>query len=161
MKIRQETAADGAAIRALLEESFPTDAESRLVERLRNEEDAVIALIAEVDGAVAAYAMFSRMTAPFQAVGLGPVATDGKARKKGLANALIREGLDRARVDGWDACFVLGNPRFYGRFGFRADLAAGFSCVYAGPSFMAIALQSAGLPVAKGRVAYAEAFGET
>lgn len=159
MKIRQETAADVAAIRALLEESFPTDAESRLVERLRNEEDAVIALVAEVDGAIVAYAMFSRMIAPFQAVGLGPVATGGNARKKGLASALIREGLDRARVDGWDACFVLGNPSFYCRFGFRTDLAAGFDCAYAGPNFMAMAFQGDDLPALTGRVVYARGFG--
>jgi putative acetyltransferase len=150
---------DERAIATLVRDSFPTPAEAELVARLRGDGDAVIAMAAEAEGRIAAYAMFSRMTAPFRALGLGPVATAANARKQGLASAAIVEGLARARTAGWEACFVLGNPRFYGRFGFSADLAAGFDCVYAGPSFMAMALRAGGLPVTTGRVAYAKAFG--
>lgn len=159
MNIRIETAADEGAIAALVRDNFPTPAEAKLVARLRADGDAVIALVAEADARIAAYAMLSTMTAPLKALGLGPVATAANARKQGLASAVIVEGLARARMAGWEACFVLGNPRFYGRFGFRADLAAGFDCAYAGPNFMAMALQPDGLPVTTGRVAYAKAFG--
>jgi putative acetyltransferase len=160
MTIRLETAGDASGIAALLKNSFPTTAaEAELTERLRADGDAVLPLLAEAGMRIAAYAMFARMTAPFRAMGLGPVAADAALRRRGLASALIRDGLLRARTEGWDACFVLGNPSFYGRFGFRADLAAGFDCAYAGPNFMCMALQPGGLPVSSGRVEYARAFG--
>lgn len=161
MKIRTETAADEDAIADLVRDSFPTSAEAILVERLRADGGAVIALVAEVEGSIAAYAMFSTMTAPFRALGLGPVATAANARKQGLASAMIVEGLARARMAGWEACFVLGDPKFYGRFGFCTDLARGFDCAYAGPNFMCVALRPDRLPVTTGRVAYARAFVET
>lgn len=159
LNIRAEMAADEVKIDAVLRESFPTDVETRLVERLRSDGDAVMSLVAEVEGRIAAYVMYSKMTAPFRALGLGPVATATAARKQGLASALIVEGLGRARASGWEACFVLGNPRFYGRFGFSVELARGFDCAYAGPSFMAMGLQEAGMPARTGRVVYAKAFG--
>jgi putative acetyltransferase len=158
MTIRLERAADRGAVAALLKNCFPTAAEAQLADRLHEDGDAVLSLVAESEGHIAATAIFSAMTAPFRAMGLGPVATGAAARRAGLASALVREGLLRARTDGWEACFVLGNPKFYGRFGFCADLARGFDCAYAGPNFMCVALQGAPLPALTGRVAYARAF---
>ncbi|MGZ8996499.1 MAG: hypothetical protein ACXW3P_08420 [Rhodospirillales bacterium] len=53
--------------------------------------------------------------------------------------------------------FVLGDPACYRRFGFRADLAAGFTSPYAGPHLMVLPLQGA-LPTQEGRLDYAPAF---
>jgi putative acetyltransferase len=158
--IRPDMAAEIDRIADLLRESFPTPGEALLVERLRADGDAVMSLVAEAEGRIAAYAMFSRITAPFRALGLGPVATAAAARRQGLTSALIVGGLARARAAGWEACFVLGNPRFYGRFGFSVELARGFDCAYAGPHFMAMGLQGMGMPALTGRVAYARAFAE-
>ena len=54
--------------------------------------------------------------------------------------------LDRAREGAWAAIFVLGDPAFYGRFGFRADAARGFASPYAGEHFMVVPLGPAPLP---------------
>jgi putative acetyltransferase len=51
----------------------------------------------------------------------------------------------------------LGDGAFYGRFGFRPELAAGFGTPYAGPHFMALALNGE-LPAKDGPVDYAPAF---
>jgi putative acetyltransferase len=156
---RTQTAADAESVDALLRESFPTDAEADLAKRLQMNGDAIIALLGEDNSQIQAYAMFSKVDAPFRALGLGPVATNKTARNQGHASALIRNGLEMARADGWQACFVLGNPKFYGRLGFSVELARGFRCKYAGPNFMCIGLQSGGLPTLSGAVAYAKAFG--
>jgi putative acetyltransferase len=97
------------------------------------------------------------MKAPFAALGLAPVAVAEDWRRRGIAARLIERGLTKAREEGWDAVFVLGEPRYYSRFGFSAGLAAGFSSPYAGPRFMALALQDK-LPSWVGSVDYAPAF---
>jgi putative acetyltransferase len=70
---------------------------------------------------------------------------------------LIRAGLDRVRHADWQAVFVLGDPDYYGRFGFDPARAAGFSCRYAGPHLMVLPLGGA-LPATTGAVDYAPAF---
>ena len=49
----------------------------------------------------------------------------------------MRAALDRAREGGWAAVFVLGDPAYYGRFGFSADAARGYASPYAGEHFLA------------------------
>jgi len=159
MTIRLETDADRAAIRALLLAAFPGPDEADLVERLRADGDAAFALVAIADdGAVAGHATFSRMAAPGWALGLGPVAVDAAHRRRGVAAALIGDGLGRAAAAGWKGVFVLGEPGYYRRFGFDAARAAGFESPHAGPYLMALALDGDDLPERGGRLAYPQAF---
>jgi len=157
MEIRDEIESDYAEVRALHVRAFPSVAEAELVDQLRTDGDAITSLVA-VEDEVIGHVMFSRMQAPFKALGLAPVAVDSAFRRKGVADALIREGLRRAERDGWQAVFVLGSPSYYRRFGFDVSLAAGFQSPYAGEYFMALALQEGGLPCKSGVVSYAPAF---
>jgi putative acetyltransferase len=158
MDIRAETAADVAAVRAVNAACFPTLAEADLVDHLRGDGDAVYSLVAALAGGIAGHAMLSRMRSPARALGLGPVAVLEAFRERGVAAALIREGLDQARADGWGAVFVLGDPDYYRRFGFDPALAEGFFSPHAGPHLMGMALSADGLPVRNGPLAYAAAF---
>ena len=158
LTLRSETPADAAAMRGLLVSAFPDASEARLVDALRDTGDLILSLIAARAANVVGCAQFSRMGAPFPALALGPVAVAAEERRRGIAAMLIREGTERARGDGWKAVFCLGDPRYYSRFGFSADLAAGFSSPYAGPHFMVLPLEPAGLPSATGEVHYAPAF---
>lgn len=38
-----------------------------------------------------------------------------------MGGALVREGLERLRALGAAGCVLLGDPAYYGRFGFRND----------------------------------------
>lgn len=154
--IRPEIPADRAAIHRLHRESFPTAAEADLVDALRDDGDAVLSLVAQEGMVVIGHVLFSRMTAPFRALGLAPVAVLPACRRHGIAAGLIGAGLSCAATLGWQAAFVLGDPAYYGRFGFDAAAACGFDNPYAGPHFMVKPL--APLPVATGPVAYAPAF---
>ncbi|HEX8366640.1 MAG TPA: N-acetyltransferase [Allosphingosinicella sp.] len=154
--IRDEGAADRHSVRGVIAAAFGSGAEADLVERLHGDGDAEIALVAEEQGRIVGHILFSRMAAPFRALGLAPVAVAPERQRRGIGGALIRAGLGRAREAGWDAVFVLGDPEHYRRFGFSAAAAAPFRCVYSGPHFMALSLGEA-LPAA-GEVAYAPAF---
>ena len=157
IRIRDEAVTDRAAVRAVVEAAFARPGEADLVDQLRADGDGEIALVALDGGSVVGYALFSRLAAPFPALSLGPVAVLPSHQRRGVGSNLIRTGLDRARVAGWQGVFVLGAPRYYRRFGFDPALASGFASPYAGPHLMALALGSA-LPASNGRIEYAPAF---
>ncbi len=159
MIVRLETEADWGRIRAVHEAAFPGPGEANLVDQLRHDGDLRVSLVAvDGDGSVVGHAAFSVMQAPFRALGLGPVGVRPDRQGAGVGGQLIREGLDRAEAGGWQAVFVLGDPPYYGRFGFQARLAAGFQSPYAGPHFMARWLGAEAPPVLTGSVAYPAAF---
>lgn len=156
--IRDEEPRDRAAVRAVIEAAFARPDEADLVDRLREDGDREVSLVAVEGGAIVGHVLFSKMGAPFRALGLAPVAVAPTRQRSGIGSRLIRAGLERARAAGWQGVFVLGDPAYYRRFGFDPALAAGFACAYAGPHLMALALGPA-LPAGGGEIAYAPAFG--
>ena len=158
MIIQTETTDHRAAIWQLHAAAFPSRAEADLVDRLRADGDLIFSLVGIEVGQPVGHVAFSKMRAPFRALGMAPVAVDSYFRRRGVAARLIEAGLSAARDEGWDAIFVLGNPDYYRRFGFRAERAAPFESPYAGPHFMALALQAKDSPMQTGAVSYAPAF---
>ncbi len=79
-------------------------------------------------------------------------------RRRGVGAALIGKGVELAEKRGWEAVFVLGEPGYYDRFGFSAQLARGFMSPYAGEYFMVLPLGGPDLPASSGRAIYADAF---
>lgn len=157
MIIRDEEPADAPAVRATVEAAFARSLEADLVDRLRLDGDGIISLVAVDLGDIVGHAVFSRMAAPFRALGLAPVSVAPARQRSGIGSRLIRAGLDRARQGGWQGVFVLGAPDYYRRFGFDPARARAFTSPYAGPCLMALALDGE-LPAAEGRIDYAPAF---
>jgi len=157
MIVRSEEPTDIDIIHRVVAAAFNRPDEANLVDQLRAHGDCVISLVALVENELVGHALFSRMSAPFRALGLAPVSVMPECQRTGIGTRLIRAGLDRARQDAWQAVFVLGNPEYYRRFGFDAVLASGFTSPYAGPHLMALAL-GAGLPTNAGVVEYAPPF---
>ena len=158
MIVRAETPDDLVAIRIVQEVSFGQRTEAQLVDDLRIAGDCVFSLVAVDDGIVAGHVLFSRMTAPFPALALGPVAVLPEYRRTGFASCLIRQGIARGEADGWRGIFVLGDPAFYRRFGFDVAKARGFISPYAGAHLMALPLGGNELPVSTGVIQHAPAF---
>ena len=156
MMIRAEEPADIAGIRKVVAEAFPGPLEALLVDRLRADGNSVISLVAVDDGRVVGHVQFSSMTAPFRALGLGPVSVMPDRQRSGIGSQMIRAGLKHAADAGWEGVFVLGSPKYYQRFGFSPDRARGFKSSYAGAHFMLLALN--GCPHTEGEVNYAPAF---
>jgi putative acetyltransferase len=158
MEFRPEIDGDYAAIRQLHLHAFDGAGEADLVERLRCDGDAVFSLVAIDNGVLHGHVMFSKMASPALALGLGPVAVLAGSRRQGIAARLIKDGLSRATASGWRSVFVLGDPAYYGRFGFSAGQASGFASPYAGPHLMVLSLAGEALSAATGRLEYAPAF---
>ncbi len=156
--IEPETADIVGAIRAVHLNAFPSPVEADLVDRLRADGDIEIGLAARSADAIVGHIVFSPMTAPVKALGLGPIAALPQYQRQGIGSLLIEEGINRAREGGWEAVFVLGEPKFYTRFGFSAAAASGFTSPYAGPYFMALSLRGGALKIGTGRIDYAPAF---
>jgi putative acetyltransferase len=154
--IRDERSDDLATVREILKAAFERDDEALLVDALREAGDAVISLVAEEHERLVGYINLSTMTAPFAALALAPLSVIPDRQGNGIGSALIREALFRAKRH-WDAVFVLGDPRFYARFGFDVHVASGYASPYAGPHFMGIALSDT-LPVSSGTLLHAAAF---
>jgi putative acetyltransferase len=52
---------------------------------------------------------------------LGPLAVAPGWQRRGIGTALVRDGLRRLREIGATQVLVLGDPAYYGRFGFRPE----------------------------------------
>jgi putative acetyltransferase len=128
MRLRSEGVGDAAGIRRLVDAAFAeaehrSGAEGAIVEALRNTGALAVSLVAEAEGRIVGHVAFSPVTVGDAAgwFGLGPVSVDPGHRRQGIAAALIREGLGLLKRAGAAGCVVLGDPRFYRRFGFVQD----------------------------------------
>lgn len=165
MHVRDARPADADAVYAVHAAAFPTTAEAALVDALELDGDVLAALVTEVDGQIVAHAVFSRMTVtgdgvPIRAAALAPVATLPDFQRRGFAGALIEIGHEQLRSHGIAISFVLGDPAYYERFGYRAETAAPFASPYAGPHLMALRLDKALSLPESGSAQYAPAFSQ-
>lgn len=129
MPIRPEQPADADAIRALTTEAFATaphrsGTEAAIVDALRAAGALTLSLVAVEGNEIVGHVAFSPVTidgAERGWFGLGPVSVRPRRQRGGIGSELIREGLRRLRAMGAEGCVLLGDPAYYGRFGFAAD----------------------------------------
>lgn len=126
MLIRNETAADIPAIGPLVTAAFrllaqSSGTEASLVEALRADRALVLSLVAEDQGEVVGYLAASPAKVGRQDgwTLIGPLAVLPSRHGQGVGTALMAEALRRLRSTGRGAALV-GDPAYYGRFGFSA-----------------------------------------
>jgi putative acetyltransferase len=164
VEIREEAEEDIPAIREVNRRAFDREAEARLVDGLRSEGYARLSLVAEEDGRIVGYIMFSEAVirtgkGEVAALALGPVAVAPERQGHGIGSALIREGLDRCTKMVHRIVVLLGHPGYYPRFGFSADLAGNLSSAYPREAFMALELVPGALSGVAGEFEFAPPFG--
>ena len=129
MQIRQERPQDATTIRALTDAAFrdmphSDQTEAAIVDALRAADALTLSLVAIQDGEIVGHVAFSPVRINGAAGdwhGLGPVSVWPGRQRQGIGQALIREGLQRLKALSSAGCVVLGNPKYYGRFGFEYD----------------------------------------
>jgi putative acetyltransferase len=158
MNIRETVVDDHPAIHRIVERAFGQSAEADLVDALRITGDAIIDLVAETEGGIDGHILLSALAAPEGCLALAPVSVSPDRQGEGIGSALIRRALADATGAGWSAVFVLGEPEYYGRFGFAAEMAAEFNTEYPRAYFMALELREGGLDGRDPAVVYPEPF---
>lgn len=168
MHIRDARPADLPALLAVHLDAFGDEgpAIARLVQDLFADETAqpLLALVAETEGRVVGNVIFSAVhivgAEDLSAFILAPLAVAPGAQRAGIGRALVEAGLEASRQHGAHLAFVLGDPGYYGRFGFtpRHRVRAPHELPYP-EAWMALALQDGALDRASGRLACARCLG--
>lgn len=164
MQIRKERPEDITAIRDLIQAAFAPKAysdgsEGAIVDGLRAGGALHLSLVAVEAGEIVGHAAFSPVrvgAADTGWFGLGPVAVAEARQTKGIGTAVIKAGLNRLRDAGAAGVVVLGDPRYYGRFGFESVRTIWYG---SGPSpyFQRLVLNG---PEAVGQAVFHAAFGD-
>lgn len=163
--IRQEVPDDTGAIHALLdaaycELTYSDQTEAAIVDALREENALTVSLVAEIQGRIVGYIAVSSVTfsdGEKHWYGLGPVAVAPEYQGRGVGSRLIEGALENLQHHGAQGCVVLGDPYFYGRFGFERLPQMDFT-VATGEYFQALPF---GVKLPAGKVCYHQAFAAT
>jgi putative acetyltransferase len=163
ISIRPERASDVAAVRHVHASAFPTTAEADLVERLRARGKIEVSLVAETEGNIIGHIAFSRVTfdpsLDMLAYGLGPMAVIPGHENLAVGRRLVQNGLVACHAR--DACMVvvLGDYRYYSRFGFEPASRHGLRNEFGvEESFMVFMLEARAHPPPSTLVRYAAEF---
>ncbi|MGE6444578.1 GNAT family N-acetyltransferase [Pseudomonas bubulae] len=162
MTIRNEQPQDIEAINRLTEaafrnEEYSSHTEHFIVNALRRTGQLSISLVAaehdEILGhvAISPVSISSGVTGWY---GLGPISVRPDRQGKGIGSALMKAALQQLRQQGAAGCVVLGDPAYYGRFGFKAH--PGLELPDVPPEYFQALSFTGELPV--GVVKYAAAF---
>ncbi|MEJ1159561.1 GNAT family N-acetyltransferase [Prosthecomicrobium sp. N25] len=146
------TKAEAPAIRDLLTAAFGGPAEADLVDALRAGGFVALELAARDETGPAGYLAFSRLAvaAPNErrrALCLAPLAVRPDRQRRGIGTALVREGLARLEASDEDIVLVLGDPAYYGRFGFRPGRPDRMETPYPHPENQWLVLKDRPLPL--------------
>ena len=162
MTISKERPQDIEAISRLTEaafrnEEYSSHTEHFIVNALRRTGQLSISLVAaehdEILGhvAISPVSISSGVTGWY---GLGPISVRPDRQGKGIGSALMKAALEQLRHLGAAGCVVLGDPGYYGRFGFKAH--PGLELPGVPPEYFQALSFTGELPV--GVVKYAAAF---
>lgn len=127
--IRAETPADIDGIHALTAAAFATaehssHTEQFIVDALRARGELSVSLLAVDNGLLLGHVAVSPVTVSDGSsgwYGLGPISVLPARQGQGIGAALMRAAIDALRQQHARGCVLLGEPAYYGRFGFRAE----------------------------------------
>jgi len=122
MKIRKLNPENQAKVTALLQQAFPDSRyEGQLVDNLHKQNRVVHEWVCLHVNSVIAYVAFSNAYEGTAVCGLhlAPLAVKPDFQRQGVGSELLRFAL-RQEVISSSTVFVLGNPKFYRRFGFAS-----------------------------------------
>jgi putative acetyltransferase len=168
MLVERETADQTAAVRAVTAAAFGRGSaavppEAILVDELRASQAwlprfSLVAL--DAAGTVVGHVLCTRARVESAPVlGLGPLSVHPDHQRRGVGQALVHAVLGAADARDEPLVVLLGDPRYYGRFGFRLAEEHGITPPVPGwePHFQARTL-AAFTPALRGRFAYPEPF---
>ncbi|MDF1609597.1 GNAT family N-acetyltransferase [Hoeflea sp. YIM 152468] len=121
-RIRQSRPNDIPAFDSLYSAAFPDEDLLPLVRQLLGQDSGILSLVAEAEAALAGHILFTSCGisgSDTSAALLAPLAVAPDWQRQGIGTGLIREGLTQLRSAGISQVYVLGDPAYYRRSGFK------------------------------------------
>ena len=126
--VRVEVPADvpsieAVTVAAIVNAAHTSHTEQHIINALRRSGALTISLVAELDGALVGHIALSPVSISDGSThwfGLGPISVLPAHQGHGVGSALMQAALAALRQHGAHGCVLLGDPGYYGRFGFRA-----------------------------------------
>ncbi|SFH68546.1 Predicted N-acetyltransferase YhbS [Tindallia magadiensis] len=131
LMIRPEGKEDYMAIRQLIQDAFDpmpfsTGKEWQLVESIRASKGYIneLALVAELGGKMVGHILVSEIaldgkTSMIPVLILSPVSVLPEFQREGVGQQLCQKAIEEAKKTDYPVMIVIGDPRYYQRFGFR------------------------------------------
>lgn len=129
MQIRDEHPGDREPIAALTRSAFAgvehsSHTEQFIVDALRQAGALTVSLVAEADEGIVGHLALSPVQLSDGSAhwyGLGPISVAPEHQRRGIGSALVHAAIEALQQRQAAGCVVLGDPAYYGRFGFEAD----------------------------------------
>lgn len=124
--LRDSRPDDWTALASLYPQAFPDEQLLPLVQALLDQVPGILSLVGMLDAQVIAHGLFTpgSVSGPSgEAALLGPLAVSPTYQRQGAGSALVHGALQRLEAGGVRQVFVLGDPSYYRRFGFRPEAA--------------------------------------
>lgn len=129
IKIRKEVACDVTDIKALTTAAFlnaphTSHTEQFIVDALRNSGNLTVSLVAEVNGQIVGHVAVSPVSISDGSqgwYGLGPISVAPEHQGLGIGSQLMKQTLATLRELGASGCVLVGEPKYYNRFGFKVE----------------------------------------
>lgn len=168
LEIRQENKRDYNEVYSLVRSAFESAEQSDgnehdLVVNLRKSDSFIpeLSLVAIIENKIVGYILFTKIKiGNYTELALAPLAVLPKYQKQGIGKRLIEEGHKIAKKLGYHYSIVLGNEKYYSKFGYIPAKRYSIEAPFEVPNekFMAIKLNNSDVEI-KGTVKYAEEFG--
>lgn len=151
MQIRKEREEDYPLIHDMIKNAFKTTEhsdgnEQDLVEKLRKSSAYIkdLTLVCVENEEIVGFIMFTKnRIGETEGLSLAPLAVTPEYQHRRLGTLLVKQGLKLAKDMGYEYVIVLGNNKYYSRFGFISSKEFGIQSPFDVPNknFMAINLQ--------------------
>ena len=113
--------------------AFNNKAEGKIVNHLRKNKKLTLSLICKNEkltlGHIAFSPIYNKQNQNI-GVGLGPIGVLPKYQKMNVGSTLINNGIKRLKISNINPLFVLGDPKYYTKFGFTLARQFNYFCKY-------------------------------
>ena len=159
MIIRETLPTDFDDITHCVFSAFHNEGEVVLVRQLRADNDVMIELVAEEGALIVGHVVVSHLSLNpdlgLQCGGIAPLSVLPSQQSRGIGSRLMEAVIQTGRSLELDALFLLGDPAYYQRFGFRVT---GVRSDYPAEYFQALELTPGCLRHVQTKAQYAPAF---
>ena len=132
IEIREEAPADQSHVDELVRAAFGSDMQAGLLQRLRPAANPQVSLVALAQETIVGHIFFSPVicaqNTSLPCAQLSPVSVQPEHQGDGIGSLLINAGVAQCALNGIAAVFLVGNPAYYSRFGFRFARERGLHC---------------------------------